>query len=230
MTSTAPDRISIPTGMLWLLRVGCPLVGLGLGFAVKPVVYWATETLHSAPGPLRLAAEIPTPWLVPILTVLGVGVGYWLSQQAERDSLTVTVQPDGLRTAHSDTERYSQRSRIGSVFTDPKDLVVLDPGGREIFRGPATDLPKDTLADTLRRHDYPWHGTLDPHEDQYQRWIDGHPDLDEQTNTLLQTRRRALDSKNPAEADDIHTQLLDRDILVRDRDKTQQYRRILDTL
>ncbi len=228
MTSATPDRVSMPVRYLWLLRLAGPAVGFGLGFAVEPLVRWATSTLHTAPTPLRLAAETPTPWLVPILTVIGAGAGYWLAEQAERDSLTVTVRADSLVTAHRDTERYIQRAHVGSVFTDPKDLVVLDPDGRETFRAPATDLPANRLATTLRRHGYPWHGTRDPHEADYQRWIDGHPDLDEQTNALLRARREALGSKNHTEASKIHTQLQDNGIVVRDRNKTQQYRRLTD--
>ncbi|MGH3446007.1 MAG: YqeB family protein [Nocardioidaceae bacterium] len=218
----------MPVGWLWLFRLGCPAVGFGLGFAIHPVVRWAVGTLSFAPGPLRLAAGIPTPWLVPILTAVGIGVGYWIAAEAERDSLTLTVDDDSLVAEHRGTERYIQRSQIASIFTDPKDLVVLDPDGREIFRGPATDLPSDILAATLRRHDYPWHGTHDPHEADYQRWIDGHPDLGHWTNALLRARRNALGSDNGIEADEIHAQLPDRGIVVRDRNKRQQYRRLPD--
>ncbi|MGH3913378.1 MAG: YqeB family protein, partial [Pseudonocardiaceae bacterium] len=132
MASTIPDRVSMPVGYLWLLRLGCPLVGFGLGFAIGPFVRWVaigpfvrwvSSILQSAPAPLRLAAEIPTPWLVPILTVIGIGAGYWLAQHAER-------------------------------------------------------------------------GTHDPHEADYRRWIDGHPDLDHPTNALLRARRKALGSGN----------------------------------
>lgn len=54
-------------------------------------------------------------------------------------------------------------------------------------------------------------------------------DLDQETNALLRARRRARDSGNRAEAEEIHAQLQDRGIVVRDRDKTQQYRRLTDT-
>lgn len=142
MTTTNTERVSMPAGWLWLFRLGCPAVGFALGFLVRPIVEWATSTLDSAPAPapLRLAAEFPQVWLVPILTIVGVGVGLWLVRNAVRGSLTVTVDDGGLTLEHGDTERYVQRERVGSVFTDPKELVVLDPGGRELFRASATDL------------------------------------------------------------------------------------------
>lgn len=229
MTAGASERVSIPVGWLWLIRLICPVLGVGLAFAVRPVVGWLVSTVSSAPGPLRLAAEIPTTWLVPTLAVVGIAVGYWLSEQAKRDSLALTVDDESLVTAHRDSERYIQRSQVGSVFTDPGDFVVLDPHGREIFRAPATDLPEGNLAAALRRHGYPWRGNSDPHEAEYHRWIDGHPDLDQETNALLRARRRARDSGNRAEAEEIHAQLQDHGIIVRDRDKTQEYRRLTDT-
>lgn len=222
--TASPDQVRMHAGYLWLLRLGCPLLGIAVGLTVKPLVRWTTRTLDSAPAPLRIAADIPTPWAIPILGILGAVAGYWLAQQAERDSLTVTVQPDHLITTHHDRERYIQRAQVSSAFTDPKDLVLLDAEGRELFRAPTTDLPKDQLADALRRHHYPWRGTRDPHEDEYRRWIDGHPDLDEQNHVLLRARHTALRSKNRDEAERIRTQLQDHGIVVRDRGKQQQYR------
>ncbi len=130
------------------------------------------------------------------LTIVGVGVGYWLSYQAKQDSLTVLVQDESLTLSHGSTERYIPHSQVGGIFTDPKDLVVLATTGREAFRSRATDLPEQRLATALRRHGYPWNGTSDPHENQYRRWVDGHPNLEEHTHTLLRARQRALANKN----------------------------------
>lgn len=226
MTSPAAERVSMPGIWLWLLRLGCAAVGCGVGFAVRPVVRWAVSTLSSAPGPLRLAAQIPTPWLAPILTVVGLGAGFWVSEEAKRDSLALTIDGEGLLAVHRDVERYIQRSQVDAVFTDPKELVVLGSDGHEMFRAPATDLSQDALADTLRRHGYPWKGNSDPHEADYHRWVDGHPDVDDRTNALMRARRDALGSDSRAEADNVLGQLQDRGIVVRDRDKTQQYRKL----
>lgn len=229
MSSPGPDYVRMPRGNLWVLRLGGAAVGFGLAFGVKPLVQWATSTLDSAPAPLRIAAALPLPWLVPILTVIGIGFGYWLSYQADRDSLTVTVEDDSLTTAQGSTERYIPRSQVGAVFTDPKDFVVVTSTGREIFRGRATDLPAQRLESALRRHGYPWKGTSDPYEDQYLRWIDGHPNLAEDTHSLLKKRQQALANKDQANADTLHGQLQERGIVVRDRAKAQQYRQLRDS-
>ncbi|MGH3916286.1 MAG: CysS/YqeB C-terminal domain-containing protein, partial [Pseudonocardiaceae bacterium] len=50
--------------------------------------------------------------------------------------------------------------------------------------------------------------------------------LDHPTNALLRARRKALGSGNRVDAEEIHDQLQDHGIVVRDRDKTQQYRRL----
>lgn len=226
MTSTTAARVSIPSGWLWLFRLGGAALGFGLAFAVRPVTDWLTDTLSIAPGPLRLAVQIPIPWLVAVLSVVGLGVGIWVAAEAQRDSLTLTVEGEGITVEHRDIERYLQRSRIGSMFTDPKELVVLDTDGLEIFRGPASDLPTSRLVATLRRYDYPWVGTTDPHEADYRRWVDGHPDLDETTNALLRARHQAVRSDDRTEAERLHDRIQANGIAVRDRDKKQEYRRL----
>lgn len=226
MASTTTERVSMSVRWLWVLRVGCVAIGLVLGLVVRPVTEWAIETLDLAPAPLRLAAEVPTPWAVLVLALVGLVVGFWVSEQAERDTLTVTVDDDSLITSRAGDERYLARARVAAVFTDPKDLVVLDVSGREAFRAPATDLPQDDLAAALRRHGYAWRGRQDPYETEYRRWVDGHPDLDDATNALLRARRTALVSQQPAEVDDLRDRLQEHGLVVRDRGKVQQYRRI----
>ncbi|MBE9373661.1 hypothetical protein IQ251_04270 [Saccharopolyspora sp. HNM0983] len=224
---TAPndtETVRMPTRYLWLLRLGTPLLGAGLGSVVDPVVGWLLATTDSAPGPLQLLAEIPAPWAILLLTAVGAVAGIWLAQQAQRDGLAVTAGADGLVLAHRGDDRFLDRTRIGSVHTDPRDLVVLDTDGREVFRGPAVDLPTARLATVLRRHGYPWSGTRDPHEERYRGWVDGHPDLGERTHVLLRDRRAALESGDRAEAGRLHRRLQEGGVVVRDRGKKQQYR------
>lgn len=227
MTQTlASDRVRMPSLWLWLLRLGGGAVGLVLGFAVRPFARWAVDTLPVDLGPLELVAAVPQAWLVPILTAVGFAVGSWLAYEARNESLTVTVSDDGLLLEHHDVERFVPRSSIAALFTDPADLVILDANEREIFRADATDLPVEHLAAALRRHDHPWRGTRDPHEDAYRRWIDGDPDLDPHAHALLLERHRALASDRTAETEDLHAALQERGLVVRDRDGRQQVRRL----
>lgn len=222
--TTATDRVSMPAGWLWLLRLGFPVLGFALGFLVRPLVQWAIATLDSAPAPLRIAAELPHSWLVPVLTLVGIGVGLWVAAQAAKTTPTVTIDDRGLTAEYDDIERYVPRERIGAVFTDPKELVLLDTSTRELLRVAATDLPSGRLAAALDRHNYPWCGERDPHEHEYRRWIDGHQDLDDHTNDLLRARREALAEGHRAQAEKLRTQLQEHGIVVRNRDRKQQYR------
>lgn len=218
------ETVRIPDKYLWLLRIGVPLLGAGLGAVVEPVVGWLVATFESAPGPLQLLAGIPAPWAILVLTAVGVVAGTWLSHEARQDSLVVTADDGGLTLAHRNEDRYLRRTQIGSVFTDPRDFVVLDVRGREIFRGPARDLPAARLAAMLQRRGFPWAGTSDPQENRYRGWIDGRPELDEQIHVLLRDRRAAMESEDRAEAARIHRRLQECGVLVRDRKNKQQYR------
>ncbi|WP_051898580.1 YqeB family protein [Sciscionella sediminilitoris] len=228
MTTTLPgqDRVSIPQGWLWFFRIiGLP-VGLGIGFVLKPVVHWIASVFSSAPAALRVAANIPTVWLVPLLAVLGLAGGIVLAEIAKREALAVTITEEGLHTARDGEERFIARAKIGSILVDGKDLVLIERDGRELFRSPATDLAKNVLAERLRDRGYPQLLTVDPHETEYRDWLDGHPDLEDTANALLRERKAALRANNAAEAEVLRDRLQDNGIAVRDRNKAQQYRRL----
>ncbi|WP_020499577.1 YqeB family protein [Sciscionella marina] len=225
-TLSGQDRVSIPQGWLWFFRIiGLP-VGLGIGFVLKPVVHWIVSVFSSAPAALRVAANIPTVWLVPLLTVLGLAGGIVLAEIAKREALTVTITEEGLHTAREGEERFIARAKIGTILLDGKDLVLIARDGREVFRSPATDLSTNVLAERLRARGYPQLLTADPHEAEYRAWLDGHPDLEDAAHSLLRERRSALKADNTVKAEVLRDRLQDNGIAVRDRNKVQQYRRL----
>lgn len=71
MTTTAATQVTMPAAWLWLIRLGCPAIGFGLAFGVRPLADWLIRTVDSAPGPLRLAAELPQIWAIVLLTLAG---------------------------------------------------------------------------------------------------------------------------------------------------------------
>lgn len=229
MTGTTTDHhtatVRMPTTWLWLLRLGGAALGCAAAFGTPPLANWLLDLTGSAPAPLRIAAQLPTTWAVPVLTLLGAATGTWLAATARRESPVVTVHRDHIAVHHDDTALHLRRDRTTAVFTDGRDLVVLDHDGGEIARVQATDLPTRGLREAFERFDYPWRGTTDPHEADFTRWIDGTPDLDPATHTLLRTRHRALADKKPGAAAEALDELRAKGIAVRDRNGTQQYRR-----
>ncbi|KAA5829151.1 hypothetical protein ABT337_25385 [Saccharopolyspora hirsuta] len=227
MTTTDPSTtLRMPDAVLWALGIGGGALGLGLGFLVKPLVNWIIDLIGDAPGPLRLAATLPTAWAVPVLAVVGLLAGAWLAAEAKKESLELTVDPAGVRLKQDSAERYLRRDQIDAVFQDRKDLVFLDATTRQLARHKSSDLSKDEIRAAFERFGYPWAGEADPHESEFRKWLDGHPDLDEKTNGLLRARSRALADKQHGAAADLADQLQALGVVLRDRDDTQQYRRI----
>ncbi|MDH6678074.1 hypothetical protein M2284_002277 [Rhodococcus sp. LBL1] len=218
-------RIAVSPAVPWTLGVGCTLAGVGLGFAAPPVSRWAVGTLPSVPGPIEILAELTTTWSVPILTILGVAAGVALALIALGESLTLTVDPDGVLLACDDDELYVPQSKVRAVFRDGKDLVLIDSTERELARRNADDLNARAIADAFTAHSYPWTDT-NPHQGTFTRWIDGHPDLDEHTHALLRQRRNALSDGKSSAATDLHRSLQEQGIVVRDRKKRQEYRHV----
>jgi hypothetical protein len=142
----------MPVVWLWLIRIGGAVLGCGAGFGVAPLVSWLMDLTGSAPGPLRLAAQLPTAWAVPVLTVVGAVAGVWVASIARKESPVVTVDGDHIAVHEGGSGLHLRRDRVGVVFTDGRDLVVLDHGEGD--------------------------GTVDPREAEFVRWVDGSPDLD----------------------------------------------------
>ncbi|MDA3644938.1 hypothetical protein LZ318_03850 [Saccharopolyspora indica] len=225
-TGQSTTTLRLQSSVLWALVIGCGALGLGLGFLVKPLVNWIVELIGEAPGPLLLAAELPTVWAVPVLAVVGLLAGAWLAAEAKKEALEVTVDPAGVHLKQDGAERYLQRDRIDAVFQDGKELVFLDATTRQLARHKSSDLSKAQVREAFERCGYPWAGAADPHENEFRKWLDGQPGLDEEANGLLRARSRALTDKQRGAAADLADQLQAIGVVLRDRDNTQQYRRI----
>ncbi|MGP4017351.1 YqeB family protein [Saccharopolyspora sp. 5N708] len=225
-TTDSSTTLRMSSAVLWVLRIGCGTLGLGLGFLVKPLVQWFIDLLGEAPGPLRLAATLPTAWAVPVLAVVGLVAGSWLAAEAQKESLELTIDEAGVRLKQNGAERYLHRAEIDAVFQDRKDLVFLDATTRQLARHKSSDLSKTKVRAAFERLGYPWAGTSDPHENEFSKWLDGHPGLDDQANALFRARARALTDKQRGAAADLADQLQAIGVVLRDREETQQYRRI----
>lgn len=220
------DKVSIAISTRWLVGFGIAgaTVGFGAAFIVGPVVDWLIGMVGDAPGPLRLAATLPTMWAIPVLAIAGLCVGVQVGRQWQKECGVTTISAEGVTVQRGGTGHHVAREEIRGVFIDGDDLVLVDHQSAELLRT-ATD---QTLAMRLQRaldkFSYPWQGTTNPHEQEFAVWVDGRGPLDARAQALLRARQRALADKRIGAAEDARDQLRDLGITVRDRDDAQQYR------
>lgn len=221
-----PDAVDVSIPRRWLagMALAGALVGFGAAFAVAPVVTWLVNLAGEAPGPLRLVAGLPLGWAIPVLSLVGLGVGSWFAAQWHQENGTVTVGREGLTVHRAGSSRHITRDRVGGVYTDGRDLVVVDGRTNEVLRVPSDRALVPRLRAALGRFGYPWQGTTDPHEQAFTGWIDGSGRLDDRQHDLLRARQRALTDKRAGAAEDARDELRTLGVVVRDREDAQQYR------
>jgi hypothetical protein len=232
METTADSEavtVRLPETWLWLVRISGAALGFGAGFGVAPLVSWLLDLVGGAPGPLRLAAMIPTVWAVPLLTLVGAAAGIWVAAAWRKESPVVTVARDHITVHERGSGLHLSRDRVGAAFTDGRDLVVLDNDGGELTRMKAEELLTGRLRAAFERFDHPWRATADPREADFVRWVDRSPDLDEPVHALLRARRRAMADKRSGAAEEALDALRVMGVAVRDREGGQEYRLARDT-
>jgi hypothetical protein len=217
--------VRIPARYTAIFTVGGAVAGLVAAFIVGPLVGWMLGLIGDAPGPLRLAAELPLVWAVPALTLAGAVVGFLVVASWEEDAGTLEVADGGLTVRSKDADRFIPASAAARVIAEKKELVVLDHGAGEVFRGPVEDEMLPGLREALRAHGYPELETEDPYAADFTTWVNGDGRLDEADEELLRARRRALADGRPGAAEEALEALHRRGLVVRDRDGRQQYRR-----
>ena len=208
----------------WLFAVLGAALGLGAALAVGPVVEWLLALIDTAPGPLRLASVLPFAWAAPILTVAGAIAGWFVYGTWSEEVSEVTVSSTEVRVTTGSTTVRLAREEVVEAFLDREELVVVDARGRELCRARSDTSVAHRLRDAFERFGYPWAGTSDPRDAEFVTWVDRSEDLDEQTHALLRRRRRALTDERTGTAEELRDELLDLDVVVRDRGDSQQYR------
>jgi hypothetical protein len=221
-TRTA-GTVRMPPVVPWGLAALVTAAGVGAGFAVTPVLRWLLDTVHSAPGPLRLLGELPTGWAVLVTGVLGLVAGVCLAGAAQAESPEVTVDGDHVQITAKDRARWLDRADISGVLRDGRDLVLLDARGAELDREKVSDLSATRLRAAFVDHHYPWR--VDPgYGAGFDTWADGRPDVPAAAHALLRERSRALERKETVAAADLRAQLRAHGVSVRDREGKQQIR------
>src|SRR5690625_1233074 len=201
-------------------------IGLVLALLVEPVVSWLLERIDTAPAPLLLTYHLPLVWSAPLLTVLGGVVGWILFSLWNDEVGRVVIDHQAMRVEGKDSTAVFPRQEIAEVFLDKDELVLVDGDSRELSRTTSDSSLAHKLSSALTTFDYPWAGARDPRESAFVDWVDRSPELEEPVHTLLRARRRALADQKSGEAESTREQLSEHGVIVRDRDKKQQYRLI----
>ncbi len=97
MTERTENEVAVTVPTSWMAgfaAVGAA-VGLGAAFAVGPAVTWLLELVDAAPGPLRVVAALPAAAAIPLLCLVGAGLGLAAARQWRKDVGVTTVSPGG---------------------------------------------------------------------------------------------------------------------------------------
>ncbi|QVQ50644.1 hypothetical protein J4H86_17275 [Spiractinospora alimapuensis] len=221
----APETtLTRPRGEWALIWLGFPLAGAVLGWLLPRLAEWLVGfDWLPLPGPVELAANLPELPAAIGGAVLGIVGGVVLALMSESEYVTVTVRDDELRTVRDNRPRTVERANVDAVFVDGKDLVVVGPDAREVLRQ-GGDLPdRERLRAALEEHGFPWMEE-DPHAEEYRRWVDGLPELSTSANALLKARAKALENDKADDAEELRSELVALDVMLRDRDGKQHFR------
>ncbi|WIY83147.1 hypothetical protein [Propionimicrobium sp. PCR01-08-3] len=223
MSDRSAITVAVPAKYRPIFTTTGAAIGLIAAFVVGPVVGWLLGLMGDAPGLLRLAAELPFAWAVPVLLIVGAIAGFLICQSWIEDAGTIEVAVEGLTVHTKDVDRFVSRDRIVQVVRSGKELVLLDDRG-EIYRGGIEGELVPGLRMALEAHGYPSLIDGDPYEGTFTTWVDGDGRLTETVEELLRDRRRALADKRPGAAEAAQDKLRSLGVMVRDRDGHQQYR------
>lgn len=226
MSAAEPQTVRVPATYTVVFTVIGLVVGLLAAVVVGPVVGWLLGLIGDAPGPLRLAAELPFAWALPVLGVLGAVGGFLIAANWTEEAGTVEVTDRGVTVRTKDADRFIGADRIDRIVTAEKELVILDGDSREIYRARIEDEMLPGLRDALASAGYPEPLTADPFAGDFTTWTDGDGALGEDAEALLRSRRRALADDKPGAAEEALDALRERGVMVRDRDGRQQFRQV----
>jgi hypothetical protein len=227
MTGHAPSvTVRLPETWLWAVILTGAALGLGAAFALGPLAGRMLGRFDVTPGPLRPAAALPLPWAVPVLTLCGGAAGAWVADSWRKENPVVEVGAGGAVVHDAAGGRHVDRAGIAEVFTDGRELVLRDADGHEHVRTRVESALAGRLRCAFEQQGYPWRGTVDPYEADYTVRVDNGPGLDERAHALLRTRQRALADDRTGAAAEARDQLRALGVSVRDRGRTQQYRKV----
>ncbi|OOC53517.1 MULTISPECIES: YqeB family protein [Nocardiopsis] len=207
-----------------------PLLGAGIGWTLSQVPGWLARVpvwvhqLPLVPGEEQTAllARLDGPVLTAVLVVLGILAGGFVALSSYDDMTAVEVAGDGVRVTRSGTTTAFERARVDAAFMDGRELVLLGPDTAELTRE-RTDHGGERLRAAFEAHGYPWYDG-DPHRDEFQRWVDGMPGLEQHSQALLRARQDALKAGDADDGAELREELARLGVVVREEGGRQYWR------
>ena len=215
-----------PPALPVLLGLAVLVLGLVLGWFASPLagglVGLVEKTPLPVPQPLVLAETLPLGWTLGILGGLGLVGGAFLALSVVGEAPVLTVAGDHLEHRQEEREVWIERSDVGAVYQDKDDLVLLRPDGGLRARLDVDTLSAAKVRAALDRDSWPWQES-DPHEQRYERWVDGRPGFTSAEHEVL--RRRLEQRKDAVARRAADDELAALGLMVRIRDDRLQVRR-----
>lgn len=223
MTTT---QVRQPPALPVLIGLGTLALGLVLGWFASPLAGWLAGLIDATPlpvpGVLRLVESLSPAWTVGILGGLGLVGGGLLAMITVGEAPVLTVARDHLEHEQEEQAVWIERSDVGTAFREGNDLVLLRPDGGLRARLDVDTLPVAAVREALSGHGWPW-SDADPHEQRFERWIDGRPGFTAAEHEVL--RRRLAERKDAAARRRADEDLAALGLVARVRDDRLQVRR-----
>ncbi|GAA4698452.1 hypothetical protein APR04_005442 [Promicromonospora umidemergens] len=223
MTTT---EVRQPPALPVLLGLGVLALGVVLGWFAPALARGLAGLIEAtplpAPGLIRLIETLPLEWSLGILGGLGLLGGGFVAFMTVGEAPRLTVADDHLEHRQEEREVWIERSDVGAAFQDGSDLVLLRPDGGLRARLDVDTLPATKVLGALEQHRWPWRDA-DPHEQQFERWVDGRPGFTPDEHAVL--RRRLEERKDAAARRRADEDLAPLGLVARIRDDRIQVRR-----
>ncbi len=197
MTTT---EVRQPPALPVVLGLGVLALGLVLGWFAAPLAGGLAGLIDATPLPvprlITLIESLTLPRTLGILGGLGLLGGGFIAFMTVGEAPQLTVADDHVEHRQEEREVWIERSDVGAAFPDRTDLVLLRPDGALRARLDTDTLSAARVRDALTGHGWPWHD-VDPHEQSYERWVDGRPGFTAAEHEAL---RRRLEKRKDADA------------------------------
>lgn len=173
---------------------------------------------------IEFVASLNSFWVSIVAAIIGIIIGIFLTFTIFDETLEVTITSETIQLKLGDMIDIFDKKNISAIYMENKQLVILAKNSQELYRE-TFDLKIQTVRDAFKQYEYPWYDN-DPYENQYQRWVLGHPDFPEKINALLYAREQSVRKGKKEDAKVLQKDLAKLGVVIRD-EKNAQYVRLV---